>query len=158
MRVGIGYDIHELMEGRPLILGGVQIPFGKGLLGHSDGDGLLHAIADAILGAAAMGDIGQHFPDSDPKYHGADSAKLLGLVVKLVGDQGWRIVNIDSNVIAQEPKISPHFEAMRGRIAEILGVPVESVSVKARTSEGIGAIGRGNAISTNAVALIEKKA
>ena len=158
MRVGIGYDIHELMEGRPLILGGVEVPFGRGLVGHSDGDGLLHAISDAILGAAALGDIGQHFPDNDPKYHGADSAKLLGLVAKLVDEQGWRIVNIDANIIAEQPKMSPHFEAMRTRISQVLGVPFESVSVKARTNEGIGTIGRGNAIATNAVVLIEKKA
>lgn len=157
MRVGIGYDIHELMEGRPLILGGVQIPFGKGLVGHSDGDGLLHAIADAILGAAALGDIGQHFPDNDPKYHGADSAKLLGLVADLVAEVGWQVVNVDSNIIAEQPKLAPHFKAMRERIASILNVPVDCVSVKARTNEGIGTIGRGNAISTNAVVLVEKK-
>ena len=155
IRVGIGYDIHSLVEGRPLILGGITVPHGKGLLGHSDGDALLHSISDAILGAAGLGDIGTHFPDTDPAYRGADSAKLLGLVVELVAKEGWKVVNVDSNVIAERPKLSPHFGEMRERIAGIIGIPVECVSVKARTNEGIGAIGRGNAISTHAVALIE---
>ena len=155
LRVGIGYDIHAMMEGRPLILGGIHIPFGKGLLGHSDGDALLHAVADAMLGAAALGDIGCHFPDTDPRFRDADSAKLLGLVASLLKEKGWRVVNVDSNIIAERPKMSQHFEEMRARIAAILGIDIGCVSVKARTSEGIGAIGRNNAISTHAVALIE---
>ncbi|HPQ81839.1 MAG TPA: 2-C-methyl-D-erythritol 2,4-cyclodiphosphate synthase [bacterium] len=154
-RIGIGYDIHTLVEGRPLTLGGITIPFGKGLLGHSDGDALLHAIADAMLGAAGLGDIGSHFPDTDPKYRGADSAQLLKLVVELLSKNGWRVVNVDSNIIAERPKMSAHFGEMRGRIASILGVGADRIGVKARTSEGIGAIGRNSAISTHAVVLIE---
>lgn len=155
-RIGVGYDIHRFVEGRPLILGGVNIPFEKGLLGHSDGDALLHAISDAMLGALSQGDIGGHFPDTDPKYKGADSAKLLRLVCDLVSDLGWSVANIDSNVIAERPRLSPHIEAMRERIAKIAAVPAECVSVKARTNEGLDAVGRGEAIAAQAIVLLER--
>lgn len=155
-RIGVGYDIHKLVKERPLILGGVNIPFEKGLLGHSDGDALLHAISDAMLGALSQGDIGSHFPDTDPKYKGADSAKLLRLVCDFVSDLGWRIINIDSNVIAERPKLLPHIEAIRERIAKIAEVPAECVSVKARTNEGLDAVGRGEAIAAQAIVLLER--
>ncbi len=154
-RVGIGYDIHGLVSGRPLVLGGVTLPFDKGLKGHSDGDALLHAIADAILGACALGDIGRHFPDTDPAFKGADSAKLLSCVATLVAEKGWRTVNVDANVIAQQPKLAPHIEAMRVRIAQILSLPIDSVSVKARTNEQMDAVGEGRAIAVQAVVLLE---
>jgi cysteinyl-tRNA synthetase len=156
MRIGIGYDIHRLEKGRKLILGGVEIQYDKGLLGHSDGDGLLHAIADAMLGALALGDIGQHFPDTDPKYKDANSAQLLKHVAKLVHEKGWRVENVDANVIAQEPKLKPHIERMRANIAEVLGVSVDSVSVKARTHEKCDAVGRGEAMSMQAVVLLAR--
>lgn len=155
LRIGIGYDIHRLVEGRPLILGGVTIPFERGLLGHSDGDALLHAIADAMLGALALGDIGQHFPDTDPRYKDADSAGLLGHVRGLLAERGWRAVNVDANIIAERPKMAEHLEAVRGRIAAVLAIPLDTVSVKARTNEGVGAIGRGEAIAVQAVVLIQ---
>lgn len=156
-RIGIGYDIHRLVEGRPLVLGGVAIPFAKGLLGHSDGDALLHAIADALLGALALGDIGRHFPDTDPRYKGADSARLLGHVQALVAKQGWRAANVDANVVAEEPKMAPHIGAMRERVAALLDLPLDAVSVKARTGEGLDAVGRGEAISVQAIALLEER-
>jgi len=150
-RIGIGYDIHKLVEGRKLMLGGVEIPFEKGLLGHSDGDALLHAIADAMLGAMAHGDIGRHFPDTDPKYKGYDSAKILESVSKMVSDAGYRIVNVDANVILQQPKLAPHIKKMRERVAGILGVDLNHVSLKARSNEGLDSIGKGEAIAVQAI-------
>lgn len=155
-RVGIGYDIHKLVAGRKLILGGVTIPFEKGLLGHSDGDALLHAIADAMLGAAAIGDIGKYFPDTDPAHKDADSAKLLAKVAELVGGKGYRLVNLDANIIAQSPKMAPHIEAMRERVAAILKADVADVSIKARSNEGLDAIGRGEAIAAQVVVMLQK--
>lgn len=155
MRTGIGYDIHALVERRPLILGGIDIPFDKGLKGHSDGDALLHAVADALLGATALGDIGRHFPDTDPNYKGADSALLLSRVVQLIRKRGYEPLNVDANIIAQQPKLAPHIEAMRERLAAILGLELERVSIKARTNEGVDAVGRGEAIATQAVVLVE---
>ena len=156
IRIGMGFDVHALVEGRPLILGGVTVPFEKGLKGHSDGDALLHAIADAMLGACALGDIGQHFPDTDPKFKDADSAKLLGEVKDLVSKKGYRPANIDANIIAEQPKLATHIEPMRRRIAEILDLAMENVSVKARTAEKFGAIGEGKAIAVQAVVLVTK--
>lgn len=156
IKIGIGFDVHALVEGRPLVLGGITVPFEKGLKGHSDGDALLHAIADAMLGACALGDIGQHFPDTDPKFKDADSADLLASVVKLVSKKGFKPMNVDANVIAQRPKLTPHIEAMRARISEILGIPTDDVSVKARTAEGMGEIGEGRAIAVQAAVLVSK--
>ncbi len=156
-RIGIGYDIHKLVDGRPLILGGVNVQFEKGLLGHSDGDGLLHAIADAMLGAAALGDIGRHFPDTDPKYKGADSANLLSLTAALVKEKGFATVNVDANIIAEKPKMMPHIYKMRERIAGILSLPIDAISVKARTNEGLDAIGRGEAIAVQAIVMLGGK-
>ena len=155
MRIGHGYDVHKLVEGRKLILGGVEILYEKGLLGHSDADVLLHAIADSLLGAAALGDIGKLFPDSDEKYKGADSLVLLGEVAKRLCEAGYRVVNVDSTVIAQAPKLAPHIEAMRENIARALNVPTDSVSVKATTEEGLGFSGRKEGISAHAVCLID---
>lgn len=155
MRIGTGYDVHKLVEGRKLILGGVEIPYEKGLLGHSDADVLLHAIMDALLGAAALGDIGQHFPDTDPEYEGADSLKLLAEVGKILRDAGYQIGNIDATVIAQRPKLMPYLPEMRQNVAEALGIDVSQVSIKATTEEHLGFTGRGEGISTQAVALIE---
>ena len=154
MRVGYGYDVHRLVEGRRLILGGVDIPFEKGLLGHSDADVLVHAIADALLGAAALGDIGRHFPDSDPRYAGADSLKLLSEVCALLRKHGFEIGNIDGTVIAQRPKLAPHILQMREKIAAACGVSVEQVSVKATTEEKLGFTGAGEGIAASAVCLI----
>jgi len=156
-RVGIGYDLHRLEEGRPLILGGVNVPFDKGLVGHSDGDALAHAVTDALLGAAALGNIGQHFPDTDPRFKGADSLALLMRVAALVRSAGYTIANIDSNIIAQQPKLNPFLDRMRSRVAECLDIEVARVSVKAKTNEGVGPEGRGEAISTQAVVLLERK-
>ncbi|MFA4973038.1 MAG: 2-C-methyl-D-erythritol 2,4-cyclodiphosphate synthase [bacterium] len=153
-RIGMGFDIHKLVSGRPLILGGINVPFEKGMLGHSDGDALLHAIADAMLGAAALGDIGQHFPDTDLRYKGADSAKLLSLVSALVKEKGFSPVNVDANIIAEKPKMMPHIAKMRERISGILNLPIDSVSVKARTNEGLDAIGKGDAIAVQAIVLV----
>ena len=143
MRVGYGYDVHRLVEGRKLILGGVEIPYEKGLLGHSDADVLLHAITDALFGAAALGDIGKHFPDTDPAYCGADSLVLLKKCGEELAEHGWRIENIDSTVVAQRPKLAPYIDAMRERIAEALGIHVSQVSVKGKTEEGLGFTGSG---------------
>ena len=156
MRVGTGYDVHRLTEGRPLILGGVSIPYEKGLLGHSDADVLLHAIMDALLGAAALGDIGKLFPDNDPAYEGADSLKLLIRVGELLGENGYYISNIDSTIIAQRPKLSPYREQMRKNIADALHLEPDQVSVKATTEEGLGFTGSGEGIAAQAVCLIEK--
>lgn len=155
MRIGHGYDVHRLVEGRKLIMGGVDIPHTKGLLGHSDADVLLHAIMDALLGAAALGDIGKHFPDNDPAYAGADSLQLTLQVGKILRNLGYRIVNIDATVIAQAPKLAPHIEQMRRNIAEALCIDVDAVSVKATTEEHLGFTGDGSGISAHAVCLID---
>ena len=154
IRIGIGYDVHRLVPGRKLMLGGVEIPFEKGLLGHSDGDALLHAIADALLGACAMGDIGRHFPDTDPKYKDADSAELLAQTIGIIRGKGFAPANVDANVLAQAPKMAPHIDSMRARVAEILSLPPDSVSVKARTAEGLGEIGEGHAIAVQAAVTV----
>lgn len=155
MRIGHGYDVHRLVEGRKLIMGGVDIPHTKGLLGHSDADVLLHAIMDALLGAAAMGDIGKHFPDKDPRYAGADSMMLTRHVARLLRDASYSIVNIDATVIAQAPKLAPHITAMRQNIADALGLDIGQVSVKATTEERLGFTGDGSGISAHAVCLID---
>ena len=155
MRIGLGYDLHRLEAGRPLILGGVDVPFEKGLAGHSDGDALAHAITDALLGAAALGDIGRHFPDTDPAYKDADSMALLGMISERIREEGYRIVNVDANVIAQAPKLSPHIDAIRARLAKCLDLDIADVLVKAKTNEGVGPEGRGEAISVQAIALLE---
>lgn len=155
MRIGHGYDVHRLTEGRRLILGGVDIPFEKGLLGHSDADVLAHAIADALLGAAALGDIGTLFPDTDPRYAGADSLVLLAQVAETVGRAGWQIGNIDATVLAQAPKLKPHIPEMRRRLAAACGVEPDCVSVKATTEEGLGFTGSGEGMAAHAVCLLE---
>ncbi len=156
MRVGYGYDVHRLTEGRRCIIGGVDIPFEKGLLGHSDADVLLHAITDALLGAAALGDIGSHFPDTDPKYAGADSLLLLKEAARLVRQAGWQIGNVDSTVVAQRPKLAPHIRQMRENIALALKISPEQISVKGKTEEGLGFTGTGAGIAAHAVCLLEK--
>lgn len=155
MRIGHGYDVHRLTEGRKLILGGVEIPYEKGLLGHSDADVLLHAVMDALLGAAALGDIGRHFPDTDPAYEGIDSRVLLKRTGDLLNKQGFVISNIDCTIIAQRPKLAPYIEKMRENIAETLGIGKERVNVKATTEESLGFTGRGEGIAAHAVCLIE---
>ena len=156
MRIGHGYDVHRLVEGRKLILGGVEVPFEKGLLGHSDADVLAHAVMDAVLGAAALGDIGQHFPDNDPEYAGADSLQLAQHVARIMREKGWKIVNIDSTLLCQKPKLAPYIPAMRENLAAAFGMPVDAVSVKATTEEHLGFTGEGLGIAAHAVALIEK--
>ena len=156
MRIGTGYDVHVLGEGLPLWLGGVQVPHTHGLIGHSDADVLLHAICDALLGAAALGDIGKHFPDTDPQYKGISSLRLLAHVGALLQKHGYRIGNIDSTVAAQRPKLTPHIEQMRRNIADTLGIDIDQVSVKATTTEHLGFEGREEGISAQAVALIEQ--
>ena len=151
MRVGIGYDVHRLVEGRKLILGGVEIPHTLGLLGHSDADVLIHAIMDALLGAAALGDIGQHFPDTDPAYEGADSMQLLAHVSRLINQEGYAIENIDATVIAQKPKLAPHIQKMRQNIADMLHLELSQVNVKATTEERLGFTGREEGISAQAI-------
>ncbi|MBM6715159.1 2-C-methyl-D-erythritol 2,4-cyclodiphosphate synthase [Gemmiger formicilis] len=155
MRIGHGYDVHRLVEGRRLILGGVDIPYEKGLLGHSDADVLLHAVSDALLGAAALGDIGKHFPDTDPRYEGADSLRLLQEVGNLVRQAGYTVGNVDATVLCQAPKLAPHIQTMRANIARALDVPVECISVKATTEEHLGFTGQGQGIAAHAVALLE---
>lgn len=155
MRIGIGYDVHKLVEGRALIMGGENIPYEKGLLGHSDADVLLHAIMDALLGAAALGDIGKHFPDTDKRYSGISSILLLKNVCELLESKNYRVVNIDSVIIAQKPKMAPYIEQMRLNIANALKLDVDYVSVKATTEEGLGFTGRSEGISTQSVCLIE---
>lgn len=156
MRIGHGYDVHRLTEGRALMLGGVKIPYERGLAGHSDADVLLHAVIDALLGAAALGDIGRHFPDTDPAYENADSMLLLKDSMGLLSKQGYRVVNIDCTVIAQAPKLAPYIETMRQRIAEGVGVVPEQVNVKATTEEHLGFTGSGEGISAHAVCLIDR--
>ncbi len=158
MRIGQGYDVHRLVEGRKLILGGVEIPYEKGLLGHSDADVLLHAVMDALLGAAALGDIGQHFPDSDERYKGISSVKLLKEVGKILQENGYLIENIDSTVIAQRPKLLPYRPQMAKNIADALGIEPDQVSVKATTEEGLGFTGTGEGISAQAIALLSSVA
>lgn len=153
-RIGEGWDVHALVPGRKLILGGVEIPYSLGLLGHSDADALLHAITDALLGAAGLGDIGRHFPDTDPKFRGADSRVLLAETVRRVREAGWGVGNIDSTVVAQAPKLAEHIEAMRTRIAQVLGVEPGQVNVKAKTAEKLGPVGQGLCIEARAVALL----
>ena len=156
MRIGHGYDVHRLVEGRKLILGGVKIPFEKGLLGHSDADVLTHAVMDALLGAAALGDIGKHFPDSDPAYKGADSLALAREVTNLLHAKNYRIGNVDATILAQAPKLAPHIPLMRENLALALGIPVDAVSVKATTEEGLGFTGNGEGIAAHAVCLLEE--
>ena len=157
MRVGHGYDVHRLTEGRKLILGGVDIPWEKGLLGHSDADVLLHALMDAMLGAAALGDIGRHFPDNDERYAGADSLQLLREVARLLDEAGYRLVNADCTILAQRPKLMPHIPAMRENIARALDTDMDAISVKATTEEGLGFTGDGSGIAAHAVVLIERR-
>lgn len=156
MRIGQGYDVHRLAEGRKLILGGVDIPWERGLLGHSDADVLTHAVMDALLGAAGLGDIGTHFPDSDPAYAGADSLKLLEHVAKLLGERGFSIKNVDATVLAQKPKLAPHIPRMRENLARAMGVGPEQVNVKATTEEGLGFTGDGSGMAAHAVVLVER--
>ena len=153
-RIGQGYDVHRLVEGRKLILGGVEIPWERGLLGHSDADVLLHAVMDALLGAAALGDIGAHFPDTDAQYAGADSAQLLLRVGELLRNAGWRVVNVDATVVAQRPRLAPYILQMRENIARALDIEIARVSVKATTEEHLGFTGRGEGVSAQAVALL----
>ena len=155
MRIGHGYDVHRLVEGRRLILGGVEIPFEKGLDGHSDADVLTHAVMDALLGAAALGDIGKLFPDNDDRYLGADSIELLKAVSAVLTEHGWRLGNLDATVIAQRPKLAPYIDAMRARIAAALGADISAVSVKATTEERLGFTGDGSGLAAHAVCLIE---
>jgi 2-C-methyl-D-erythritol 2,4-cyclodiphosphate synthase len=152
--VGQGYDIHRLVEGRRLILGGVEIEFELGLLGHSDGDSLTHAVCDALLGAAALGDIGTHFSDQDPRYAGIDSLLLLRRVCELLRQHGFRVENVDATILAERPKMAPHLALMRARLAEAMGVEESRLNLKAKTNEGLDAIGRGEAIAAQAIALI----
>lgn len=154
MRVGMGYDVHRLVEGRDMIIGGVKIPYEKGLLGHSDADVLLHAISDALLGAAALGDIGKHFPDTDPSYKGISSLLLLEKVGQLIEEKGFLIENIDATIIAQAPKMRPHIDTMRENIANALGITVEQVNVKATTEEWLGFTGSGEGISSQAICML----
>ena len=156
MRIGHGYDVHRLVEGRNLILGGVKIPYEKGLLGHSDADVLLHAVMDALLGAAALGDIGKHFPDTDPAYKGADSGKLLAAVKEKIAEAGYRVGNVDVTMIAQKPKLKDYIPQMRANIARVLGVEISLVNVKATTEEHLGFTGDGSGMSCHAVCLLEE--
>lgn len=156
IRIGHGYDLHRLVEGRALVLGGVVIPYAFGLQGHSDADVVLHAVCDAILGALGAGDIGQHFPDSDERYRGIASAELLKQVVASMAGRGWRVGNLDVTIHAEQPRLGPHREAMRQRIAELLGVGLDDVNVKAKTNEGVDAVGRQEAIAATAVVLLKQ--
>lgn len=156
MRVGLGYDVHKLVEGRKLIIGGVDIPHEKGLLGHSDADVLIHAVMDSILGALALGDIGKHFPDTDEKYKGADSMKLLEFVYNLINEKGYNIGNIDCTIIAQSPKMAPHIQNMRENIAKTLNTSIENINVKATTEEGLGFTGAKEGISAQSICLLVK--
>ena len=157
MRIGIGYDVHRFIEGRPMVLGGIEIPHERGLLGHSDADVLVHALMDAILGAMRDGDIGSHFPDSDPVYEGCCSVDLLGHIAGLMKAGGWRLVDADTVLALEEPKIAPHRDRMRKRMADALGVDMESLGVKATTTEGLGAIGRSEGVAAYAVVLLERE-
>ena len=156
LRIGNGYDVHKLVEGRKLILGGVEIPHTKGVLGHSDGDVLIHAIMDAMLGALALGDIGQHFPDTDMKYENIDSTILLTRVKELIVERGYRVINLDSIIVLQKPKVKPYIEAMRKRVAEVLEIDIDQVSVKATTEEKLGFTGDESGVKSYCVVLLEK--
>ncbi len=156
VRVGHGFDAHRLVAGRPFILGGVRIPFERGPLGHSDGDALAHALADAILGACNLGDLGRHFPDSDPQWKGADSLRLLEACARMAREAGYELVNVDATVVVEAPKLAPHLDAIRARLAETLRIDSSSVSVKAKTSEGMGYTGDGSGIAAYAVAALER--
>ena len=158
LRIGEGWDVHALVPGRPLVLGGVQVPYERGLLGHSDADALLHAITDALLGAAGLGDIGRHFPDSDERYRGADSVALLVEAARRVAQEGWQIGNVDSTITAQAPRMAPHIPAMRARIAQALGLEETQVNVKAKTAEKLGPVGQGQSIEARAVVLLHGRA
>lgn len=155
-RIGQGFDVHALVPGRALIVGGVTIPFAKGLLGHSDADVLLHTITDAILGAAGLGDIGRHFPDTDPRYKGADSRVLLRGAVALLAEKGWRPINVDATLIAQQPKLAPHAAAMVANVAADLGIAADCVNIKGKTNERLGYLGREEAIEAQAIVLVER--
>ena len=157
IRTGIGYDSHRLAEGRLLVLGGVEIPHERGLIGHSDADALIHALCDALLGSVADGDIGQHFSDQDPQWKNADSTVLLGRVVERLTRAGWRILNTDATVVAEAPKLQPHILAMRARLAEVMGIDISRVSVKAKSNEGMDAVGRREGISVMAVATVTQQ-
>lgn len=157
MRIGQGYDVHRLVEDRKLILGGVEIPYERGLLGHSDADVLTHAVMDALLGAAGLGDIGRHFPDNDPAYAGADSLRLLAAVMDLLAQAGWQVGNVDSTIIAQRPKLASYLPEMKRKLAVIMGVLPEQVNIKATTEEGLGFTGSGEGIAAQAVALLVKR-
>ena len=156
MRIGQGYDVHRLTEGRKLILGGVEIPYEKGLLGHSDADVLIHAVMDALLGAAALGDIGQHFPDTDPAYKGISSVKLLTHVMELLRQHHFAVGNVDAVIIAQKPKMAPHIPQMRKNLAQAMGVEEDRINIKATTEEGLGFTGRGEGIAAQAICLLEE--
>jgi 2-C-methyl-D-erythritol 2,4-cyclodiphosphate synthase len=156
-RAGTGYDLHRLVEGRPLVLGGVTVPSDRGVLGHSDGDAVCHAITDAVLGAAGAGDIGRYFPDSDPRWKGASSLDLLKRAVAVVADAGLQVGNVDVVVILERPKLAPHVDAMRAKLADVLGVTIDRVSIKGKTNEGVGEIGRGEAVAVHAIALVRQK-
>ena len=156
MRIGQGFDVHALVEGRPLIIGGVTIPFERGLAGHSDADVLLHALCDALIGAAGLGDIGKHFPDTDPQYKGVDSRVLLRAVMRLLQERNFSVINVDATIIAQTPKMAPHIPAMRTNIAADLGLQADDVNVKAKTAEKLGFVGRGEGIVAEAVVLIQR--
>lgn len=158
IRIGLGYDLHRLEEGLPLILGGVRIPHTKGCIAHSDGDVLSHAITDAILGAAALGNIGQYFPDTDPKYQNSNSLDLLREAHSMLRDAGYTIVNIDTNIVLQQPKLNPHIDAIRASLAKTLELNIDRISVKAKTNEGVGPVGREEAVSTQAIVLIQSNA
>ena len=154
VRIGTGFDAHRFVDGRPLMLGGIHIAHPRGLEGHSDGDCLLHAVCDAILGALAAGDMGGHFPSADPRWKGAASLRFLETVARLLGERGYALGNLDATVIAQAPALAPHLDAMRAQIAQALGAPVEAISVKAKTTDGLGAIGRGDGIAAQAVVVL----
>ncbi|MBU5486227.1 2-C-methyl-D-erythritol 2,4-cyclodiphosphate synthase [Clostridium sp. MSJ-11] len=156
MRIGMGYDVHRLVEGRKLIIGGVEIPYEKGLLGHSDADVLLHALMDSILGAAALGDIGKHFPDKDDSYKDISSVKLLKEVKKIVENKGYKVTNIDSTIIAQSPKMAPYIEEMRMKVSETLDISIDMINIKATTEEGLGFTGSGEGISAQSICLLSK--
>ena len=156
MRVGVGYDVHPLMSGRRLVLGGVEVPFEEGLDGHSDADVLVHAVIDALLGATGLGDIGTHFPSSDPRYKDVSSVSLLRQVVSLLRAGGWLVCNVDASIVAERPRLTPFISEMRGNIAEALGIDTEQVGVKSTTSKGLGFLGKGEGIAVHAVALVEK--
>lgn len=154
MRIGTGFDAHRLVPGRPLVLGGVRLDHPRGLEGHSDGDCLVHALCDAMLGAVAAGDLGRHFPSGDPRWRGASSLDFLAEAARLVGEHGYAVVNVDATVIAEEPRLGPHTEAMRARLSECLGIPAGAVSVKAKSVDGLGAVGRGEGIAALASVLL----